>query len=209
MSNARQILVCSTGEQYESQKNSMASHKANHCIQFTGLKHRKHCIRSDALHSITIPQFPGPFYKRTRSISIVITTLISRMASPVSPWYDKDLEVDKSAKLPTGFGVVTSRDDITKDNFLVAISNQSVPSEAVMCYATFLCKLIKHGKKQHQCTMSAPQLKRIGESLINLVHGKKKGLTQKNTVPSVFSRAIQKKSKSTADVISNICCNSK
>ena len=59
------------------------------------------------------------------------------MASSVSPWYDKELKIDPSAKLPTGFGVLSSRDDITRDNLLVAISNQSVPSEAVMCYAVF------------------------------------------------------------------------
>ena len=118
------------------------------------------------------------------------------MALPVSPWYDKQLEEDESANLPDGFRVVTARSDIHTNNFLVAISNQSVPPEAVMCYANFVCESILHGKKHQQFTMPATELKKVGDRLTELFYGDiyvwKKKSKQNPFCNSIARRAIEK-----------------
>ena len=66
------------------------------------------------------------------------------MTNPVSPWYNRDLKFNNKTKPPSGFGIYTRRDDINEAEFLRAIDNQSVPREAVLCYANLVCDSIKH-----------------------------------------------------------------
>ena len=93
------------------------------------------------------------------------------MTEKTSPWYEKKL-LSYSKPPPNGFDVFTVREDINKDNLLVAIDNKSVPEEAVNCYARLFCDEIK--KQQNQKTppfhLKADTLKPIAETLITQVY---------------------------------------
>mmetsp|Transcript_37342 Transcript_37342/g.52720 ORF Transcript_37342/g.52720 Transcript_37342/m.52720 type:complete len:199 (-) Transcript_37342:34-630(-) len=101
------------------------------------------------------------------------------MAEPATPWYDKELKYIPSVEPPADFKIATACDDIERNMFLDAISNRFVPPAAVMCYAKFVCDSIRCAKKPG-FLMPAPQLKKIGGALIDLLYGENPNIKTKN-----------------------------
>lgn len=120
----------------------------------------------------------------------------------ISPWYEKELKMNESTGPPTGFDIRTKRTDITKENFLQAIDNSSVPQEALMCYATFVFESIRRNKGESECFAPILEVKSVGESLLRLVYGQTR--PSRMYRPSVIKRALNSKRKSTQQILHSI-----
>ena len=120
----------------------------------------------------------------------------------VSPWYEKGLKIERSTQPPKGFDVRTKRPDITRENFLEAVDNSSVPQEALMCYANFVYDSIRRKEGEKAWLIPLLELKRVGESLIRLIYGTTK--PSKRYQPFYIRRRVKQKHLQTQAILESI-----